>query len=115
MLRIKDSTRKAYESEEERKVSRPSSPQPPSKSFAELVGVYRNPGYGNLEFCLYWAKNNSCNAEISERIPGLQSKEVPQLISPLNGFFSTHVVLTHFDGDLFNGSVYNALVRSICL
>ncbi|KAJ3758951.1 beta-lactamase/transpeptidase-like protein [Lentinula raphanica] len=65
---------------------RPKIPQPPTHPISSLQGSsFMHPAYGNstLEDTL----------------------SIPTLMIPYSGFFSTHIMLRHFSGNLFNGSI----------
>ncbi|PBK88353.1 beta-lactamase/transpeptidase-like protein [Armillaria gallica] len=88
---------------------RPSNPRPPSVSFEALSGPYENPGYGTVNFCFIF-KNKSTSDIPSPcddswtTLPGAIDTSVPTLLAKWDKAWSTHIMLTHFDENLFNVS-----------
>lgn len=97
---------------------RPSNPRPPSVSFEALSGPYENPGYGTVDFCFSF-KNKSTSDIPSPcddswtTLPGAIDPSVPTLLAKWDKAWSTHIMLTHFDENLFNVSTLESRVR-IC-
>ncbi len=97
---------------------RPSNPRPPSVSFEALSGPYENPGYGTVDFCFIF-KNKSTSDIPSPcddswtTLPGAIDPSVPTLLAKWDKAWSTHIMLTHFDENLFNVSTLESRVR-IC-
>jgi hypothetical protein len=90
------------------KRARPDDPRPPSSSFKSYTGKYLNPGYGPIELCLVnQDEEDSCGTSV---LPGTL-KDVPTLIAKWNKFWSTHLKLEHFDGDVWNMTVLASRVR----
>ncbi|TFK69245.1 beta-lactamase/transpeptidase-like protein [Pluteus cervinus] len=75
-----------------------------------LVGIYQNPGYGTIELCAFPIANttvlsSACNAlskEVDVVLPGVVHPNKPTLVGRWNKVWSTHIVLTHFNDNLFN-------------
>ncbi|KAK0186837.1 beta-lactamase/transpeptidase-like protein [Armillaria mellea] len=88
---------------------RPFNPRPPSISFEALSGQYENPGYGTVDFCFIF-KNKSASDVPSPcddswtTLPSAIDTSVPTLLAKWDKAWSTHIMLTHFDGNLFNVS-----------
>ncbi|TFK69244.1 beta-lactamase/transpeptidase-like protein [Pluteus cervinus] len=79
----------------------------PIESFA---GVYKNPGYGTVELCAFPVANMSVLSpscknlvnEVDVTLPGVLRPNKPTLIGRWNKVWATHIILTHFSGNLFN-------------
>lgn len=95
---------------------RPFNPRPPSISFEALSGQYENPGYGTVDFCFIF-KNKSASDVPSPcddswtTLPSAIDTSVPTLLAKWDKAWSTHIMLTHFDGNLFNVSTLESRVR----
>ncbi|KAJ4481281.1 beta-lactamase/transpeptidase-like protein [Lentinula aciculospora] len=103
---------------------RPKTPSHPSKSISSIEdSSFLHPTYGVLHPCYVGIKtkrpsHSRCALVIADTVTQQiiespftlnstlkDTLNIPTLIIPFNGFFSTHIMLRHFDGNLFNGSV----------
>ncbi|KAK0200076.1 beta-lactamase/transpeptidase-like protein [Desarmillaria ectypa] len=88
---------------------RPSNPRLPSVSFDALSGPYESLGYGTVDFCFIFM--NQTTSDLPSPcddswmvLPGAIDTSVPTLLAKWDKAWSTHIMLTHFDGNLFNVS-----------
>ncbi|THU80573.1 beta-lactamase/transpeptidase-like protein [Dendrothele bispora CBS 962.96] len=136
--RKQEARAKRVSSDREAALPRPSNSTLPSISLELLEGrEFFHPTYGTLKPCYVGPRNNttslsSCekfiNNPASKRIlesPFLSSspsyssspslEQIPTLLIPLSSFFATHLLLRHFDGNLFNATTvwtnYDVRVR----
>ncbi|THU84499.1 beta-lactamase/transpeptidase-like protein [Dendrothele bispora CBS 962.96] len=108
--RYKSSVKSAYAKHKSSALPRPSKPTPPSVSFVELSGRYRNLGYGDIELCFFSSnstefQSDGCKSLTEQQpliLPGAVEEDVPTFIAHWNKSWSSHLKLTHFDGSLFN-------------
>ncbi|KAE9396088.1 beta-lactamase/transpeptidase-like protein [Gymnopus androsaceus JB14] len=107
----------------------PKYPKPPSfTSFSDLQGVYRHPAYGSIEMCLVpleslsteeeyridSKQSQSCQElikELPDKLPGIVTLGKPTLVVKWNKFWSSHLRFEHFNGDLFNITLFTSMVR----
>lgn len=105
--------------------STPATPRPgnatlPVRDFAALAGRYINTGYGPLELCLVSESNSSatsseCQALVADApkvLPGALNPDIPTFLAGWDSIWSSHIRLTHFDGNVFNMSALTSFVRS---
>lgn len=94
---------------------RPKRPKRPFTSFKSLAGVYHNPGYGEFEFCFVsLPHSDSCRKLLSEArttLPGIINHNIPTYIAKVSKLFVSHVILEHFNGNVFNVSGVDSRVR----
>ncbi|KAG7440580.1 uncharacterized protein BT62DRAFT_910204 [Guyanagaster necrorhizus] len=88
---------------------RPTSPRPPSVSFEAFSGRYENSGYGTIDFCFTFMNRTAADLlspcdDSSTVLPDAIDPSVPTLLAKWDKTWSTHIMLTHFDGNLFNVS-----------
>ncbi|KAF5373158.1 hypothetical protein D9758_001587 [Tetrapyrgos nigripes] len=92
---------------------RPSEPADPSAPFSSIAGVYNDLAYGRIELCLVTpqgahnvTQSDSCRAlvdDVPTKLPDVDTS-IPTFVAKWDKLWSTHLVLRHFDGNLFNGS-----------
>ncbi|KAF8056683.1 beta-lactamase/transpeptidase-like protein [Lyophyllum atratum] len=85
----------------------------PSTNFTNLAGTYKNNGYGKIELCLLAPENpapsDSCRelaANVTTTLPGALRPGIPTLIGQVNSPWFSHIVIEHFNADLFNVSLF---------
>uniref|UniRef100_A0A0W0G336 Beta-lactamase-related domain-containing protein n=1 Tax=Moniliophthora roreri TaxID=221103 RepID=A0A0W0G336_MONRR len=104
--RTKKAAIEAHEKRQSKIKPRPENPAPPPVPFEQLSGVYRNLGYGDVEFCFVGGSNTQTCKDVLEDLPtilpGGVQKDIPTLIAKWDRFRSTHAKLEHFDGPVFN-------------
>ncbi|KAJ3789678.1 beta-lactamase/transpeptidase-like protein [Lentinula aff. detonsa] len=106
-------------------LSRPEMPDPPTEPISSMEGtLFMHPSYGVLQPChigsdeLRPPRSAECACVVGDiatqqivKTPFTinstleDTLNIPTLIIPFNGFFSTHIMLRHFSGNLFNGSI----------
>lgn len=93
-------------------IGRPPNATLPAVDFAALVGRYTNPGYGDLEFCLFPAPSSASSEcqGMDEHLPGILDPSVPTLVAKWDRLWSSHLKLAHYDGSIFNASTHTSLV-----
>ncbi|CAK5267136.1 unnamed protein product [Mycena citricolor] len=114
--RYRESHNKRYK-ESQDVTPRPSSPKPPSSSFAAMHGTFSHGAYGSFSPC-YVASGPTgftpeCIAVIASPVvqrildasPGAVTGDIPTFIVPFKRTFSTYLRLMHFDGNVFNTSL----------
>ncbi|KAJ3713629.1 beta-lactamase/transpeptidase-like protein [Lentinula raphanica] len=105
---------------------RPKIPQPPTHPISSLQGSsFMHPAYGVIQPCYVGTdaaspspSSTTCASFIKDaatqqilRTPLTENStledtlSIPTLMIPYSGFFSTHIMLRHFSGNLFNGSI----------
>jgi hypothetical protein len=96
---------------------RPSNASFPHGNFSSLVGWYDNPGYGPFELCLVAPKDPnpspSCKAlaaNINTVLPGTVMPEIPTFFAKWDSLWFSHLRITHFDGVIFNVSMFGSHV-----
>lgn len=91
--------------------ARPSDPTPPSVAEpSSLAGVYTDGGYGSIELC-YIDSQDSCSdilAQLPDVAEGVDG--VPTLIAKWDRIWTSHILLQHFDGDLWNATALDSQV-----
>lgn len=101
-----------YEKALSQKIPRPDNPAPPT---ALWEGRYKNDAYGEILLCLVgskWSSFPECfqlTDEVHTKLPGEISPSVPTLVAKWNKIWASHIVLEHFDGDLYNASALNSV------
>jgi len=98
---------------------RPKSAKPPSSEIKNMAQTFRHSTCGFVSPCHLQAKSPSptCVSFLrSDTVkPIIESLDysIPTLIAPYYRFFSSHLVFTHFDENLFNVSIFfsNADIR----
>ncbi|KAH8813932.1 beta-lactamase/transpeptidase-like protein [Flagelloscypha sp. PMI_526] len=100
----------------------PTTSKPPTLPVAELAGVYE--GYKKrLELCAVSPTSSSvvssnCDTlvtNLNKTIPGILSREPPpDFIISVPSPWVTHVALTHYDGNVFNGSAFSSVADLVC-
>ncbi|CAK5274086.1 unnamed protein product [Mycena citricolor] len=80
----------------------------PSEPFSSFAGKYRNPAYGDIDFCLILngtTTGASCS-EISERLlakfPKTVQADVPTLIAEWDTMVTQFMLLEHYDAGVWN-------------
>jgi hypothetical protein len=98
-------------------IPRPMKVSLPAVNFTTLAGKYHNSGYGSLELCLISPKNplasSSCQAlasNISVILPGAIDPMIPTFVSEWNTATTSHLRVTHFNGNFFNISTFTSYV-----
>ncbi|KAF9074317.1 beta-lactamase/transpeptidase-like protein [Rhodocollybia butyracea] len=102
---------------------RPHTPVPPTRCISSLADtVFAHPAYGTLRPCFVGPDAQSPSHECARvleddvvrriiQTPFTKNstieevRAIPTVIIPFKGFFATHVLLRHFTGNIFNGSV----------
>ncbi|GAV99348.1 beta-lactamase transpeptidase-like protein [Lentinula edodes] len=106
---------------------RPEAPHLPTAPIASMEGAsFMHPTYGLLQPCYiepgsnqsYRSPHSECTRIVTDEVTQEIIKSplshnstledtlaIPTLIIPYNGFFVTHIMLRHFCGNLFNGSI----------
>jgi hypothetical protein len=99
-------------------------PRPANASFplgdlSSVAGKYYDPGYGEFELCLVSPNDSDPSAHckglaanISTVLPGTIPSGIPTFFAEWNSDFFTHLRFTHFDGSLFNISVFASYVSA---
>ncbi|KAK0186864.1 hypothetical protein F5146DRAFT_935962, partial [Armillaria mellea] len=104
-----------YEKALSQKIPRPDNPKPPS---GRWEGRYSNDAYGEILLCLVgskWSSFPECfqlTDEVHTTLPGAISPSVPTLVAKCNKIWASHILLEHFDGDLYNASALDSIVSS---
>ncbi|KAJ7766340.1 beta-lactamase/transpeptidase-like protein [Mycena maculata] len=96
---------------------RPENATLPSFPFADLVGKYRDPGYGNIELCFVslgtdFLPSESCRQLLEElpvTLPDTLDPQIPTLLARWNKVELTYVSAAHFDHNLFNLSAISSM------
>ncbi|KAJ7579245.1 beta-lactamase/transpeptidase-like protein [Mycena floridula] len=106
--RMKAEALEQFNDAQSRVVPRPSDPSASSGDFVNLAGKYHNSGYGDIELCLVSAPHSaSCRdtlREASTILPGIDQDSPSTFLARWDRFWSSHLLLQHFDGNLFNMS-----------
>ncbi|KAF8881469.1 hypothetical protein BD779DRAFT_1445510 [Infundibulicybe gibba] len=96
-------------------------PLPSVGPVASLVGSYTNPGYQAIELCVVAnpgsngtasSPTQSCKelaAEAPRTLPGTVDTHVPTLLTRIDNSWASHLLLTHWSGDIFNISVLQSV------
>lgn len=99
---------------------RPVNPLPPQVKFESLAGKYNDAGYGGFELCLVSPKSTTASkackalaAQASVIFPGAVDPTIPTFLSEWNTTAVSHVMFTHFSGNLFNVSGLNSYVSTM--
>ncbi|ESK87216.1 beta-lactamase [Moniliophthora roreri MCA 2997] len=107
--RMKHLLREAHEKRISREKPRPKNPNPPPLPLERLAGLYRNPGYGDIELCYVnrrsRVQSESCRKLVDEQpvvLPGAINDSVPTLLTRWDRYWDSHAKLEHFDGSFFN-------------
>ncbi|KAG5649740.1 hypothetical protein H0H81_002237 [Sphagnurus paluster] len=99
----------------------PATPRPtnstlPSTNFTNIAGTYENRGYGEIELCLLAPENPSPSAScaalttnITTILPGVLRPGIPTLVGLVDSPWYSHIVVEHFNADLFNPTNDSAL------
>ncbi|KAK0470763.1 hypothetical protein IW261DRAFT_1345236 [Armillaria novae-zelandiae] len=104
-----------YEKALSERIPRPDNPAPPK---AHWEGRYKNDAYGEILLCLVgskWSSFPECfqlTDEVHTTLPGAINPSIPTLVAKWNKIWASHIVLEHFDGDLYNASALNSIVSS---
>lgn len=102
----------SYEKVLSQKIPRPDNPKPPT---ALWQGQYKNDAYGEILLCLVglkWSTLPECLQLIDEvhtTLPGAINPSIPTLVAKWDKIWASHVLLEHFDGDLYNASALNSI------
>ncbi len=97
-------------------IPRPDNPKPPT---APWEGRYKNDVYGEILLCLAgskWSSFPECfqlTDEVSTTLPGAINPSIPTLVAKWNKIWASHILLEHFDGDLYNASALDSIVSSV--
>lgn len=100
---------------------------PPLVPFQDLEAVYTDLGYGDVELCLVPTKRSlkhsspssaSCQKLVRDLptiLPGVinPKSQRPSFIVNVDRLFVSHLLLEHFDGNLFNVSAFDSQVLSL--
>ena len=86
--------------------------------FATVAQLYHNPAYGYVELCLVPSvstiRTSACidlEKTIPYVLPGVVDSSIPTFVAAVNKVW-THLVLTNFDGALYNASFIASSVSS---
>lgn len=93
---------------------RPADASPPTAGFASLAGKYINPAYGEIELCFVGLTTDgpqsaSCEEiakNVNVTLPGAVNASMPAYVSKWDNAWLSHVVFTHYQGDMFNVTSY---------
>ncbi|KAK0458256.1 beta-lactamase/transpeptidase-like protein [Desarmillaria tabescens] len=107
--RIKSEVTRQYRALVRDSHSKPPNPRPPSVLFDALSGTYENSGYGTIDFCFIFMNKTTSDLpspchDSWTVLPGAVNTSIPTLLAKWDKAWSTHIMLTHFDGNLFNVS-----------
>jgi hypothetical protein len=91
---------------------RPESAKPPTSDYKNMAQAFHHPTYGYVSPCHLQARSPSpschefLHSDTVKPLIGSLDHSIPTLIAPFYRFFSSHLVFTHFDGDLFNVTIF---------
>ncbi|KAF8879116.1 beta-lactamase/transpeptidase-like protein [Infundibulicybe gibba] len=90
---------------------RPANVTLPSVEINSIAGRYHHPGYQTVELCLvsHPSPSDFCQELVSSAptvLPGVLEtfRGIPTFLGRWDSFTFSHIVFTHFDGDMFNVS-----------
>ncbi|PFH49059.1 hypothetical protein AMATHDRAFT_63996 [Amanita thiersii Skay4041] len=99
-------------------ISRPSDTKPPSAPFENMEKSYSHPTYGILRPCYANKGSNSSSPSssgsycsdvlskpLTQTLLAASGSDAPSLIIPWSRVIATHLLLTHYTGNIFNASV----------
>ncbi|KAK0458281.1 uncharacterized protein EV420DRAFT_389681 [Desarmillaria tabescens] len=94
-------------------IPRPDNPKPPTSRWE---GWYKNDAYGEILLCLVGLESSTLpeclqlTNEVYTTLPGVINPSIPSLVAKWNKVWSSHILLEHFDGDLYNASALDSIV-----
>ncbi|KAG7440325.1 beta-lactamase/transpeptidase-like protein [Guyanagaster necrorhizus] len=109
---MKAATAASYKKASSQIIPRPDNPKPPS---ALWEGRYKNDAYGEILLCLVGLESSTlpeCHKltdEVYTTLPGAIDLAIPTLVAKWNKIWASHIVLEHFDGDLYNASALDSI------
>lgn len=102
---------------------RPSPAAPPLVTFPSFAGTYDNLGYGPMELCYIPPYANAtteaspaCRSlveQIPVILPGKVDPSIPTYVANWNKASSTHLLVTHFNGNIFNATGVFSIVSNV--
>lgn len=95
---------------------------PPNIQLARLPGKYSNPSYGSFELCPISSPRNSHSAackdvilEAPRMLPGAIDPSKLTFVAKWDKVWSTHLVFTHFNMNIFNVTILMSIVSFVFL
>ncbi|KAK7050045.1 hypothetical protein VNI00_005477 [Paramarasmius palmivorus] len=119
--RMRAIVRERYQRKISRAKPRPENPAPPPLPLEQLAGVYQNPGYRNIEFCLVSSPPPVTESVYCRRLrkeqpvilPNAVNHNVPTLLAWSDSFWYSHIKLEHVDGALFTAKQLDSRAREL--